>query len=280
MTEPLPPSSPYPSSMVSDPLTEAVASRETNMPNVVERAILTGNVALAYQPVVQSRSMTRLAFYEGLLRVMDESGRVIPAREFIHHVETSELGRILDCLALEHGTRALAEHPRLRLAINMSARSIGYKRWHETLERGLGLGPTVGERLILEITESSVVMMPEVVSAMMIDLQAQGVTFAMDDFGAGYTAIRYFKEFVFDAIKIDGQFVKGIANDPNNQVLTTALVSIARQFEMFTVAEFVENADDAAYLASIGIDCLQGYYFGAPTLKPVWQPEGPARQAG
>ena len=72
-------------------------------------------------------------------------------------------------------------------------------------------------------------------------------------------------------IKIDGQFVRQIANDRDNQVLTRALQAIGHHFEMFTVAEQVETADDASFLIDLGIDCLQGYYFGAPTIAPPWK---------
>jgi len=172
----------------------------------------------------------------------------------------------------------LAQYPDLRLAINMSARSIGYGRWMRSLKKGLARDRTVGERLILEITESSAMVVPELVINFMGDLQAKGVSFALDDFGAGYTSFRYLREFLFDILKIDGQFIRGIATDPDNQVLTQALATIGRQFDMFTVAESVEKPDDARYLAEIGIDCLQGYYFGAPTVRPGWL-VGEARQA-
>ena len=110
----------------------------------------------------------------------------------------------------------------------------------------------------------------------MNDLQRRGISFALDDFGAGYTSFRHLKDFYFDILKIDGQFVRGIADDPDNQVLTRALLSIAEQFDLITVAESVENARDAAYLRHIGLDCLQGYYFGAPTINPPWRVAGQA----
>ena len=72
-------------------------------------------------------------------------------------------------------------------------------------------------------------------------------------------------------IKIDGQFIREISEHPDNQVLTRALQSIAHHFDMFTVAESVETADDAAFLIDMGVDCLQGYYFGAPTIAPPWK---------
>ena len=213
---------------------------------------------LAFQPVVQARMTNRAAFYEAFIRILDEQGRVIPARDFMGVVETNELGRRIDVLALELGLLALAREPSIRLAVNMSARSIGYPAWLAALERGLRADPTIAERLILEITESSAMLMPDLVTVFMADMQARGICFALDDFGAGYTAFRYLKDFYFDIIKIDGEFIRGIANNPDNQVLAQALVSIGRHFDMFTVAESVETAEDARYLIDIGFDCLQG----------------------
>lgn len=253
------------------PLAVAVIQRDRSTLKMVAEALARNRVLLAYQPVMQARSTASIAFYEGLIRILDETGRIIPARDFIDAIETRELGRDIDCLALEHGLAALAAHPDLRLSINMSARSIGYPRWTRTLEAGLERDPTVAERLILEITESSAMLVPEIVVAFMDEAQARGISFALDDFGAGYTAFRYLKDFFFDIIKIDGQFIRGIHADTGNQVLTRALVSIARHFDMFTVAESVETAEDARFLIDAGLDCLQGYYFGAPTIRPVWQ---------
>jgi EAL domain-containing protein (putative c-di-GMP-specific phosphodiesterase class I) len=124
---------------------------------------------------------------------MDETGRVIPARDFITEIETMETGRVIDCLALEKGLRTLQEFPDLRLSVNMSARSIGYPRWNSILKRGLGEDPTVAERLILEITESSAMLVPDLVVGFMDDLQKKGISFALDDFGAGFTSFRYLK---------------------------------------------------------------------------------------
>src|SRR5690606_10175489 len=146
--------------------------------------------------------------------------------------------------------------------------------------RGIRADPTVAERLILEITESSAMVMPDAVTVFMADLQAEGISFALDDFGAGHTSFRYLREFYFDILKIDGQFIRGIATSPDNQCLTSALLSIGRQFDMFTVAESVENAADAAWLTEAGIDCMQGYYFGAPTGTPPRPRAQVGRQAG
>jgi EAL domain-containing protein (putative c-di-GMP-specific phosphodiesterase class I) len=161
----------------------------------------------------------------------------------------------------------------------MSARSIGYKPWVQTLRRFINRNPRIGERLILEITESSAMMVPELVISLMHDLQQEGICFALDDFGSGQVAIRYFNDFYFDILKIDGQFIRGIAAKPDNRAITAALMGIAHNFEMLTVAENVETAEDAALLTEMGIDCLQGYYFSAPTTRPDWMRESGQKRA-
>jgi EAL domain-containing protein (putative c-di-GMP-specific phosphodiesterase class I) len=235
-------------------------------------------VLLAYQPVVQSQRPRRAAFHEGLIRVLDESGRIIPARDFIYVAETTETGRVLDCLSLEMGLKTLAEQPDLRLSINMSGRSIGYPRWVDTLTRGVELDPTIAERLILEITESSAMVMPDIVGHFVQSWQRRGVSFALDDFGSGFTSFRHLREFTFDAIKIDGQFIRGVHANPDNQCVVRSLMSIAEHFDMFTVAECVETPEEAAFLSEMGIDCQQGYFHGAPTTTPTWAAERERRR--
>ena len=261
----------------SSPLDYAVIARDRSTMAMVADALRHRDTMLAFQPIVQSQRPDRVAFYEGLIRVLDDTGRVIPARDFIDAVEATETGRILDCVALETGLRILQKTPQIRLAINMSARSIGFPRWIRSLKQGLMGDPTIGERLILEITEHSAMTVPELAARFMSDLQKRGIAFALDDFGSGYTSLRYLRDFHFDLVKIDGEFVRGVHANADNQVLTRAMVDIARQFDMFTVAESVESLADSRWLTSIGIDCQQGYFFGAPTVNAPWDTTVPLR---
>jgi EAL domain-containing protein (putative c-di-GMP-specific phosphodiesterase class I) len=255
----------------SDPLSSAVAERDRDTLRMVEEAVRNHRIRLAYQPVLPAGNPVRPVFYEGLARILDPTGRTIPAAEFIGVVETHETGRLIDTLSLELGLKALNANPGIRLSVNMSARSIGYPRWMKTLEAGLLADPSLAHRLILEITESSAMLIPDIVSIFMADLQARGIRFALDDFGQGFTSFRYLRDFDFDILKIDGQFISGIAGNPDNQVLARALVSISGHFQMLTVAESVESAADARWLADAGVDCLQGYHFAAPALRPGWR---------
>ncbi len=116
----------------------------------------------------------------------------------------------------------------------------------------------MAERLIFEINEPSAMMVPEIV-----------VAFALGDFGSGPMVVRHFRDFFFDMVKIDGAFVRNLQADSANQAVVAALVSIAKRFEMYCAAEAVLTEAEAAVLRAMGVDCLQGYLYGAPTVRRV-----------
>jgi len=249
------------------PLAYADGVRRGDAMTLVRAALDQGNAALAFQPIVSAQNPADIIFYEGLIRIPDERGRIIPARDFMPFVENIELGRKIDAVALELGLRHLLENPDIRISLNMSARSIGYGPWSDTLARYLRRDLNLGTRLILEITESSAILVPELVLSFMKDMRKRGITLALDDFGAGTTSFRYLRDFNFDVVKVDGQFIRGVAQAGDNQVLVQALVAIAEHFAMHTVAESVETQADADWLCAHGVDCLQGYLFGAPKIN-------------
>ncbi len=254
-----------------NPLAYAVDKRDSSTLDMVREAIAHKQVLLAYQPVVLASNPKRPAFYEALVRVLDETGRIIPAKDFMGSVENCEIGRQLDVLALELGLEALAQEPSLRLSINMSARSIGYAPWMDCLQRGLSSSPTIPERLIFEISEKSVVQVPEIVKGFMEELQIKGMSFALDDYASGLTTLTVFRDFDFDIIKLDGSFSRNIANDAANQVLASAVAAICERFDMHSVASRIESPADAQMMTDLGFDCLQGFAFGAPTISPPWK---------
>ena len=110
--------------------------------------------------------------------------------------------------------------------------------------------------------------------AFMDRLRAAGVSFALDDFGAGHTSLRYLRDFRFDMIKIDGRFVHDVQDDPDNAFMISTLVEIAQRFEMMTVAEAVQTPAEARCLSALGVEFFQGFQFGSPSLllKPTPTP--------
>ena len=148
----------------TDPLSAALMSRDKDIPGMVKDALAAGRAQLAFQPIIATGPEGRIAFYEGFIRLLDTGNRVLPAGSFISTVEETEIGREIDVVALRLGLSMLRANPRVRLSINMSARSIGDGAWRRELELGLARDPRVGARLILEMSESSAMQLPEVVT--------------------------------------------------------------------------------------------------------------------
>jgi EAL domain-containing protein (putative c-di-GMP-specific phosphodiesterase class I) len=89
---------------------------------------------------------------------------------------------------------------------------------------------------------------------------------ALDDFGSGFTTFHHLKALTVDVVKIDGSFIRNITADTENQIFIHNLLALARALGVATVAECVETSEDAEYLSGVGIDLLQGYYFGRPEV--------------
>ena len=252
----------------SSPLAVAGSSADRETLAIVRAALTLRRMRLAYQPAVYAADPSIIGFYEGYIRLLDPKDKVIPARDFMDVVETQELGREIDVAALQMGLATLQKHPGVRVAVNMSARSIGYKKWNQTLRQALKTQPGIGRGLILEISEGSAMQMPDVLMSFMQDLRSEQIAFTLDDFGAGATSLQLLSEFRFDIAKLDGKFTRGIEQSAQNQPLVRAAIAIAKEFNMFLVAEAVETTAEAHWLRDQGVGCLQGYLFGAPEVTP------------
>ena len=251
----------------TDPLQYAVQVRDRDILGMVRDALNANACRLALQPVRAAQQGYPIAFHECLIRVMDANGRIIPAAQFMGQIEETSLGRDIDAASLRLAFDLLRKSPDLRLSVNVSARSLGDAAWRRVLEGELAQPDMAIDRMILEISEDSAMKLPEVVIRFMEEMQPYGLAFALDDFGGGMTAFRYLKDFFFDLVKIDSHFTRNIQNEPDNQVLTEALITVAHQFEMFVVAEGIESQPEADFLISLGADCLQGYHFGVPRFS-------------
>jgi EAL domain-containing protein (putative c-di-GMP-specific phosphodiesterase class I) len=97
-----------------------------------------------------------------------------------------------------------------------------------------------------------------------------GCRVALDDFGAGYTSFRNLKAIAVDSVKIDGSFVRGVADNVDNQLFIRTLLGLADGFGLETVAECVENVAESQHLARKGVKLLQGNLFGMPSIERPW----------
>ena len=237
---------------------------------------------LALQPVVRA-SDREVAFHEALLRMEVDGGEVLPASAFMHVVEQLGLERLVDRHALDLVIEALEAAPDLRLAMNISGGTAADGTAFAQLLSALRANAAVADRLIIEITETVAMRDTHEIAWFIDGFRELGTRVALDDFGAGYSSFRHLKNLAVDLVKIDGQFVRGAASVPENQLFIKALADLARGLGVATVAECVENAADAAMLARQcvenaadaamlarhDIDFMQGYHFGPPVLAAL-----------
>jgi EAL domain-containing protein (putative c-di-GMP-specific phosphodiesterase class I) len=232
----------------------------------VSKALNDNRVKLFYQPIVRSGSNNFVAFYEGLARIQMTESVIISAGQFMPFIENTPLGTKLDRRILRLALKQLTDNPDIRLSINMSVLSMQDSGWLTILESA---SSDICERLIIEITEGAAMSDVELTTAFMHRVRRKHCSIALDDFGTGATSFRYFKDFLFDFVKIDGLFIRDLCYDKGNQVLVQALIDISKHFDMVTVAEFIETDGEAEMAAKLGIDCLQGYLIGEPTAQPI-----------
>ncbi len=254
-------------SLVS-PLDVAISAEDRDTMARVTRALQDRRMRLAFQPVVYASDTAVIGFFEGFIRLLNERDQVIPARDFMAAVEQHELGRQIDCAALQMGLMALQRNPQIRVSINMSARSVGYRPWVQVLRKALRDTPRLANNLILEITEPSILQVPDVLKSFMEEMRNHGIVFALDDFGAGFTSLRLLREMQFEIAKIDGSLVKNVDTSPDAQAIARAAIAVAQEMNMYVVAEAVETEAEANWLRDAGVGCMQGYLFGPPTVTP------------
>ena len=120
---------------------------------------------------------------------------------------------------------------------------------------------------MFELTETAALSNIEDARDFVLRLHGRGCRFALDDFGAGLGSFHYLESLPFDHLKIDGDFIRGLADSPTNQLVVSAIVSVARGLGKRTVAEFVADEETVDLLRKIGVDSAQGYHIGVP--RPI-----------
>ncbi len=157
------------------------------------------------------------------------------------------------------------------MSVNLSPREFRQAGLVEQIAsalRGTGLSP---ETLILELTESGV--MEDIAGAVetLTALKRLGVRVAIDDFGKGHSSLSYLKSLPVDIIKIDKSFVEGLGNDARDETLVRAIISLARELDLLSIAEGVETADQMTVLRAMRCDRAQGYHFSPPVTSDVFE---------
>jgi len=252
---------------VFEPAMHAAALGRLALEAELRRAIDRDELVVHYQPAVRLGT-GEVHGLEALVRwEHPERGLLLPA-EFIPLAEETglivDLGRWVLRQACRDARRWQQTDPELGIAVNLSARQLGDPRVVEDVAATLvGCGLTPGT-LTLEITESVVMEDPERVAEILRALRALGVRVALDDFGTGYSSLAYLRTLPVDVLKIDRAFVEGVARDPESTGMVDAIVHMAATLTLSTIAEGVEDAEQAARLEELGSEVVQGFLFSRP----------------
>jgi EAL domain-containing protein (putative c-di-GMP-specific phosphodiesterase class I) len=235
----------------------------------VQRALKEQRLLFAYQPVVDSASGS-VDYYECLLRMRQEDGAIVAAGRFVPMIEQLGFIRNIDRFALERAVEELGDSVGVNLGFNISGLTAADQPWLDALVTLLHGKPDIASRLVIEITETAALRDLEESARFVKTLHDLGCRVALDDFGAGFTSLRHLQALGVDTVKIDGSFVRNLVDRPDNQTFLRHVLGLVRGLGLKTVAECVETAQEAALLREQGVDFLQGYYFGVPSVERAW----------
>ncbi len=224
----------------------------------------TESLLLEMQPIMSLRSPRESLNFEVLLRMREADGRVVPAGAVIAAAEKSGRASVIDRWVLNTTLAWIAEHTEQLgntrfVCMNLSGASLNDERFVQDTFDILGRYVHVASRLCLEITESVALHDLDNTRRFIDQVRSFGVKVALDDFGAGYTSFSYLKELPADVLKIDGNFIVNINAHPANVAIVEAIVSLAGNLGMKTIAEWAEDAATVQTLAEIGVDYVQGW---------------------
>jgi diguanylate cyclase (GGDEF)-like protein/PAS domain S-box-containing protein len=227
---------------------------------------------MPYRQLIQTTSSRGKSHYEVLIRVIRENGEVEGPGSLLMALERFSQAPILDRWMTEKVIEYLARTPDEQAVyfINLSGKTLVDDNFLETVYSLLDQYQLPGSRIGFEITETAAVHNLESAQHLILGLRRRGCQFALDDFGQEASSFAYLKSLPADYIKIDGAFVRGMANDRRDQAIIRSITQLAHDFGMQTVAEQVETGEVAVLLQAMGVNYLQGYHIRRPEPLPGW----------
>jgi len=226
------------------------------------------------QPIIDLATNTE-AHEELLIRLLDDSGQLISPGAFLPTAETYGLIADIDRWVLRRGAELAAAGRRVH--INLSGASIGSAVLLDELSEQLRSSGADPSHLVIELTETYAVANIDRAQTFAAGLRRLGCRLALDDFGTGFGSFTYLKHLPADYLKIDMEFVRDMAHNPQDRRVVDSIVGIAGAFGQHTIAEGVEDDDCVAALREAGVGLAQGFHLGRP--RPVAHASGPAIHA-
>ena len=241
---------------------------------VLRRGLDEGRLTLKLQPIVDLAT-GRLVEFEALVRMSDEDRGEVPPNEFIPIAEETGLISQIDYWVIEEAlslfTRdhRLRDDPDVRIAVNISGRTLERMDFMSRLVVSLNKYQLTADRLVVEITESWLLGDNRAILWTLKQLRERGAAVAIDDFGTGYSSLSYLQSFKVDVLKIDQSFISRISDEEGGDRMVANIVRLAHDLGLHVVAEGVEETDQADVLRGLNCDLAQGWLFGRPTAPQI-----------
>jgi diguanylate cyclase (GGDEF)-like protein len=237
----------------------------------LRRAFANQQLVLHYQPQVDLELGLPVAA-EGLVRWQHPRRGLLGPPEFIEVAERTGLIKDLTHHVLELGLRDLrgwmVQGRMTSLSLNISVRSLLDRRFPEEVAELLARYDVDGSALTLELTESSLMVDPELAKRTMRQLSELGVSVAIDDFGTGYSSLAYLTDLPIGELKIDKSFVRAMSSDNRNAIVVRSTIELAHSLGLRTVAEGIEDAATMERLRALGCELAQGFHLSRPLAGP------------
>ncbi|HEY3696994.1 sensor domain-containing phosphodiesterase [Phenylobacterium sp.] len=227
-------------------------------------AVAERNFRLVYQPVVDLKAGGALHHHEVLVRFGDNSSPF----PLIRMAEELDLIEPLDLAIVERTVQRLDADPALRLAVNVSGRTIGSFQFVEKVRALIAAHPKIRNRLIFELTESAAIDDLPLADRHLQALRAEGCQICLDDFGAGAASLAYLQQLSLDVVKIDGRYIRELQHGGRESTFIRHLVTMCAELGVKTLAEMVETAQVEEAVRRAGVDFAQGWLYGPPAEQP------------
>jgi diguanylate cyclase (GGDEF)-like protein len=242
---------------------------EISLIEALGQSRLPDGLFLVMQPIMSMRAPTQALDFDVLLRLRMPDGAVATAAKLIAAAEDSGTITAIDrwvlstTLAWLRENRASLSTTRF-VCVNLSGGSLNDEQFLDELFELFSRHEDFIHYLCIEITESVALHDLEHTERFIARVHGMGAKIAIDDFGAGHTSLRYLKKLSADALKIDGEFVRTMCNHPADIAIVEAIITLARNLGMRSIAEWVEDVETLRALDELGVDYVQGYAIAKP----------------
>lgn len=235
--------------------------------NRLRLAIEQNRLMLFFQPQADIRTR-RIIGAEALLRWDDETLGFVPPSIAVKAAESAGLIDHLTMWVITSAIQSCAAFrridPHFHISVNISPSNLREVDLPYYVDRALRTWDVPGENIMIEITESAMMVEQAAAHEALHQLKSHGVQLSVDDFGTGYSSMYYLAQLPLDELKIDLMFVKTMLEAPQNAKIVRSLIDLAHNLELTVVAEGVESEEIIEALAHLGCDIAQGYYIGRP----------------